>query len=76
MEDQATNPVIFHSTMSRHPVLDRLLTANAEWAHKLTRDDPDFFETSAQGQQPQVSSGYLGEFLHQASITTASRLFG
>jgi hypothetical protein len=34
------------------PELQACLTSNAEWAARVSKDEPHFFEKSAQGQKP------------------------
>lgn len=34
------------------PLLKACLTSNAEWAQRVSQDEPDFFERSAKGQKP------------------------
>jgi len=38
----------------RNAAIQRLLTANAQWAQDVTRLEPNFFEQSAKGQNPHV----------------------
>lgn len=38
----------------RDAAIQRLLTANAQWAQDVTRLEPNFFEQSAKGQSPHV----------------------
>jgi len=36
------------------PILERLLSANAQWADAVQQSDPKFFPTSSKGQYPKV----------------------
>ncbi|KAF8637395.1 hypothetical protein AX17_002890 [Amanita inopinata Kibby_2008] len=38
--------------MSAHPVLQRLFSANAQWAQDVGKVEPDFFQSSAKTQTP------------------------
>jgi carbonic anhydrase len=38
----------------RDAAIQRLLTANAQWAQDVTKLEPNFFEQSAKGQSPHV----------------------
>jgi carbonic anhydrase len=48
--------------MSRngHPI-QRMLTANAQWAEDVLQAEPSFFEESAKGQSPHVRREMLVE---------------
>jgi hypothetical protein len=38
----------------QHPVLSRLLSANAQWALDVDESEPGFFKQLVQGQSPKV----------------------
>lgn len=39
---------------SKHPVLARMLAANAQWATDVEQVEPGFFENGTKGQSPKV----------------------
>ncbi|KAI0347574.1 hypothetical protein BDW22DRAFT_1349572 [Trametopsis cervina] len=44
------------SAAAHHPLLARLLDNNTKWSSAVNVADPTFFEQSAKGQAPKVSS--------------------
>jgi len=57
----------------QHPVLARLLSANAQWASDVNQAEPGFFAQTAQGQSPKVLWIGCSDSRVPESVVTASR---